>query len=273
MTGSMEYDTANEDRVLRIGHRTHVGLHREQNEDSFFADPSRGIVIIADGMGGHRGGEVASALAADTAGSSILKMLTRSGPDANVEDILRDSIQIANERVFEAAREKPELEGMGTTIVVLVLNGNRAHVAHVGDSRCYLMRDGELRRLTEDHTVLADMVRRGEIEESQSGARFFGNQITRALGIRPSVKADMATLEGRCGDRFLLCSDGLTAMVTDDQIREILGPGHDDLQSTSDRLVELANDLGGHDNTTVAICSVCCPSRANGSTTMKTEDI
>jgi PPM family protein phosphatase len=226
---------------LRIGASTHVGRVREGNEDSYMADEP--LIAVADGMGGHQGGEVASKLALDT---------LRKATDGVA---LEQAVQDANRAVFERAGRDPALAGMGTTLTAFLVDGDTLRLAHVGDSRAYLLRDGELQRITTDHTVVEGLVEKGELTPHEASIHPQRSILTRAIGVDGEVQVDQASIQPGPGDRLLLCSDGLTGMIEEDDIQRIL-EGHEDPQAAADALVEAANEAGGQDNITAVIIDV-----------------
>ncbi|HYH27872.1 MAG TPA: Stp1/IreP family PP2C-type Ser/Thr phosphatase [Actinomycetota bacterium] len=234
---------------VRAGAATDVGRVRERNEDSFLAkDP---LFAVADGLGGHQGGDVASRTALET-----LEREARPGEgEDGLPDRLHDGVLSANRAVFERAAGDPGLAGMGTTITALAAGTGRFYLAHVGDSRAYLLRDGELRPLTEDHTLVRKMVKEGRLTVEEAEVHPQRSVLTRALGIEDEIEVDQATVEIAQGDRILICSDGLTGMVDEETIREILEGGSDPDRASA-RLVEAANEAGGQDNITVVVVDV-----------------
>ena len=226
---------------------THQGRIRERNEDSVYPEASGAghgpmIAGVADGMGGHVAGNIASTLA--------LKVATEQDADADVE--IADRLLAGNEAIRERVREEPNLAGMGTTMTLgLFHEDGTATIGHVGDSRCYLMRNGDLEQITADHTVVADLVSLGHIKAEDVDKHPQRHLLTRSLGLGPVV-VDTETLGLQPGDRVLFCSDGLTSMIGDRAIEEILGAGSD-LEATVWTLIEAANAAGGVDNITVAI--------------------
>ncbi len=222
---------------------TDVGRVRDGNEDDFLDQANRlGLVAVADGMGGHRAGEVASATALEA-----LRAGVASGQQ------LPDAIEGANEAVLEKSESDQELHGMGTTLTAGML-GTDGHlvVGHVGDSRAYLVRDGELTQITDDHSLVEEMVRGGELTPEQAEVHPQRSIITRALGIDPRVDVDVYPIELRPGDRILFCSDGLTTMVRQDEMASILAREHD-AKRAAQLLVDAANAAGGEDNVTAVI--------------------
>ena len=225
---------------VRVGAATDIGQVREGNEDSYLLlEP---LFAVADGIGGHRGGEVASNLAIDT-----VRELFLAG-----EGSLTEQVERANRVVYERSSTDREVQGMGTTLTAALVEGSRIRVAHVGDSRAYVFRDGRLHMLTKDHTLVAKMVEDGEITAAEAETHPHRSIVTRALGVESTVEVDEGVLEMRPGDRLLLCSDGLTGMVDRDGIERILRDTPDP-QAAVERLIRAANDAGGVDNITAVL--------------------
>ncbi len=228
--------------------RTEVGRVRDHNEDSVWptTDGSTDEVLavaVADGMGGHAGGEVASATALDTA-------MTVSG-----EPAMR--VVAANLAVVDAARQRPRLAGMGTTLTLALLDPDGdLDIGHVGDSRAYLLRAGTLQQLTRDHSYVADLIAAGKLTPEEAETHPYRSVLTRAIGLDPTVEVDSYGIVLQSGDRILLCSDGLTSMVSDGPISEILSREDSPPAATADALVTAANDAGGIDNITVIVIDV-----------------
>jgi PPM family protein phosphatase len=222
---------------------TDVGRVRDGNEDDYIDQADRlGLVAVADGMGGHRGGEVASATALEALRAAVANGQT-----------LRDAIEGANDAVLEKSASDQELHGMGTTLTAGMLGSDGyLTVGHVGDSRAYLVRDGELTQITNDHSLVEEMVRGGELTPEQAEVHPQRSIITRALGIDPQVEVDEYPIDLQPGDRILLCSDGLTTMVRPDEIANILNREHDPKRAAQ-LLVDAANEAGGEDNVTAVI--------------------
>lgn len=225
---------------IEVGSALDIGRVREKNDDSIMVDPP--LYIVADGMGGHRGGDIASRLALET-----IEELA-----AAARGTLPDQIRRANRAVWDRSVEDERLAGMGTTLTAARVDGASASIAHVGDSRAYLLREGKLRQLTTDHTLVARMVKSGEITEAEADVHPHKNVLTRALGTDEEVEVDEDTVALLDGDRLLLCSDGLTGMVTEDQIQAIL-ENSEQPQQAADRLVKAANRAGGIDNISVVV--------------------
>ncbi len=230
---------------MRYAALTDVGKKRSLNEDSYIANGS--IFAVADGMGGHRSGEVASAMALD----ALRFGLSKRSKDP-FEDKLIEAIKRANKKVYEKALKDIDVRGMGTTITVAVPNEDKLYIGHVGDSRLYLLRDGKLRQLTDDHSLVAQMVQKGHLKPEEAELHPQRSIITRAVGSEKDVQVDLIVEEVLPGDRFLLCTDGLNAMLSDEKIAEILRD-KDDLDAACRELVDWANDRGGNDNITVIL--------------------
>jgi PPM family protein phosphatase len=218
---------------------TDTGRKRRHNEDVYVVDPP--IFAIADGMGGANAGEVAAALAADAL----------RGEGGSGEEAVVDLIQEANRRVYEQAAEDAAKSGMGTTMTVALLEDGRVRIGHVGDSRAYLIRDGELSQLTDDHSLVGELVRSGKLTPEDAETHPQRSVITRVLGTDPEVDVDTITIETRSGDLFLLCSDGLYSMVGNDRILELVERNRRNLDAAAKALVAAANKGGGDDNITV----------------------
>ena len=234
---------------IEIASLTHVGLVRTKNQDAcgeFQNEQGVVLLVVADGMGGHRGGEVASAAAIEVIGKHF---------DQGVDEpaaFLTRAFQAANDRILELANNDPKLAHMGTTGVgVLLLPDGSAWVANVGDSRAYLLRDGTLQRLSDDHSWVAEQVRAGRLTEEEAEKHPRRNVLARCLGIQPAVEVDVERLDTRPGDQFMLCSDGLWGQVAPSRIVDVLTS--EGLGAATQRLIELANDGGGQDNATVQI--------------------
>jgi serine/threonine protein phosphatase PrpC len=224
-----------------VGVITDTGRKRRRNEDAYVCEPP--LFAIADGMGGAQAGEVASRLAAAA--------LRESGADAGGEHRIYDLIQEANRRVYARSSTDPNTSGMGTTITVaLVENGNVAF-GHVGDSRAYLIRDGRMEQVTEDHSLVNELMKSGKLSREEAETHPQRSVITRALGTDPDVDADTFTIEAQAGDVFLLCSDGLTDMVGEREIQELVERNRENLDAALKSLVKAANRGGGEDNITV----------------------
>jgi len=230
---------------LEVGAATDTGRVRDHNEDGYLVDHVVGLFAVADGMGGHRGGEVASAAALEA-----LRIAFVAGAPVD------EAVGVANDAVHEQSVAYPNLRGMGTTLTAGSFD-DEGHLVlgHVGDSRAYLARDGDLERVTTDHSLVEELIQAGELtpEEAERDPR--RSMITRALGLEPGVVVDVITVDLRAGDRLVLCSDGLTTMVGEDEIASLLA-AEPDAASAATRLVDAANSAGGVDNITVVVVDV-----------------
>ena len=247
---------------VRCEARSDVGRKRKGNEDSLVADEARKLFVVADGMGGHAAGEVASRVAVDaicefvalTAGDE--EITWPFGLDDSISydgNRLKTAIRHANRRVLEATRERSEYEGMATTVAAVLVDGDVANIAHVGDSRIYLWSDGALQQLTSDHSWVNEQIQNGVISAEQARNHPLRNVVTRALGGRSELMVDVQARRVRPGELLLLCSDGLTTMVSDAEIQRILGAAGGDLALAAQGLVDAANEHGGEDNITVVL--------------------
>lgn len=223
---------------------THAGLVREQNEDTVSIDPREGLYILADGMGGHQAGEVASAMAA----SMMRELLQEEKPSLRR---LEQAFSRVNAAIFTRQQEEKELNGMGTTLTVIWEKDDHLLLGHVGDSRAYLFRQGILKQISEDHSVVGELLLSGAITAEEARMHPFRHVITRAIGTDPIVRVDTAELQCAPGDQWLLCSDGLTDMATDEDIADVLRfcPIEDRAQA----LIDLALQGGGGDNVSVIV--------------------
>jgi PPM family protein phosphatase len=230
-------------RIVEQAGRTDVGRQRSANEDSLIVRPP--LFAVADGMGGAKAGEVASAVAVEA-----VETASESGEpaEAQLAGIVRD----ANRRIYDLAVADESRRGMGTTLTLAKVHDGEVSLAHVGDSRAYRMRDGELSQLTRDHSLVAELERSGQITPEAAEHHPQRSIITRALGPEPDVEVDTYTLAGRDGDLFLICSDGLTSMISDEEVTSILRSA-DSLDAAADALVRAANQSGGKDNITVIL--------------------
>jgi serine/threonine protein phosphatase PrpC len=240
---------------------THVGMKREHNEDSLLIMPEEDLFVVADGMGGHASGEIASKLAVDT----IKAFFRDTGQDEDItwpfrtgleEDPdgnrLVTAIKLANQRIHEASSSQMQLRGMGTTVVAIYCSADRLYVAHVGDSRCYRFREGKLEGITEDHSLLNDFRRSLQLTPEEERNFPHKNIIVRALGMKSTVDVDLQVLSPQQGDVYVLCSDGLTGEVEDDEMQSVLATDAS-LANACRTLVQMANENGGKDNITVVL--------------------
>ena len=237
---------------------TDVGLKRGHNEDNFQINEELNLFVVADGMGGHAGGEYASAIAVNTV-EEIVSSMAVGGDEVDdpielTRQKLTHAIRLSGRRIFEKAREQTEFHGMGTTVVVVLVENGNAFVAHVGDSRVYLLRDGAIEQVTEDHSLIAEKIRHGLITPEEAKNHRMRNVITRSLGYQEDVEVDLTVRAIRRGDQYLLCSDGLSGHVEDEEMANLLLSNSP--QNAARKLVVLACDRGGDDNITTVIARV-----------------
>jgi PPM family protein phosphatase len=249
---------------IRFSGETNIGLKRAHNEDSFFLPDNERVAIVADGMGGHASGEVASKMAVDTVAEHFRNTVDDAeltwpykldGADKYDANRLQVGIKLANLRIYDKAQRDENCHGMGTTIVAAVFLDDKAVVGHVGDSRVYRMRDGQLTQLTEDHSLLNDYIRMKRLSSEEVGKFPHKNVIVRALGMKESVQVDLLADPFRLGDVYLLCSDGLSGMVDDPGLAYILAD-EQDLDTACERMIHTANRNGGQDNITCVLARV-----------------
>ena len=233
--------------VTQLGYGTDTGKKRRRNEDDYVVEPP--LFAIADGMGGAQAGELASSLAAGAVRED-------EGAAGSGERRVAELIQEANRRVYERSSQDAAASGMGTTMTVALAGDGNVAFGHVGDSRAYLIRDGKLEQLTEDHSLVAELVRSGKLSPEEAETHPQRSVITRALGTDPDVDVDTFSIEALPGDLFMLCSDGLTSMVEDQVILACIEKNRDDLQATAKALIRAANKGGGEDNITVVFFEI-----------------
>jgi PPM family protein phosphatase len=247
--------------------KTDTGRVREHNEDTIASDVDVGLLVLADGMGGYNAGEVASGIAVKTITNLVreglaredLASIDRSTGLTRPSIVLRDAITRANKIIYQTARSQAECEGMGTTVVAALFYDNRISIAHVGDSRLYRQRGSEIAQVTMDHSLLQELVDRGfySPEEAQRAAN--KNYVTRALGVEPQVEVEVQEQPVDKGDVFILCSDGLSDMVEDEDIRLTISTFGANLDTVAKQLIQLANENGGRDNVSVVLAQAVEP--------------
>jgi protein phosphatase len=257
-------------QALEIAGKTDVGCVRKNNEDNLVVDADLGLLVVADGMGGHNSGEVASELATSTIRDFARKMIggpknmVPEGGDASLSvrgRQLEYFVRTANTMIYEKGRAFPKDAGMGTTVVAALADDKSLTVAHVGDSRLYLFRNGRLMQLTEDHSLVTEQVKRGQLTSDEASHSNLQNILTRALGAEAEVKVDVADHPLMPGDLLLLASDGLSKMVSDDEVAKVLAAARSALEAV-DALIEMSRKRGGVDNITVICARV--PAKGGG---------
>lgn len=243
------------ENALDIAVCTDPGIIRSHNEDAVFADARLGLAILADGMGGYNAGEVASTMATGFIQTELSRWLREAGDqasDAEVRRAMDICVDNANRAIFNAANTNPQYAGMGTTLVVAVFRDKRLMLGHVGDSRGYRLRGGRLQQLTRDHSLLQEQIDAGLITPEQAAFSANKNLVTRAVGVEDTVLLETHQHEVLPGDLYLLCSDGLSDMLDDTSIAQVL-QAHDVLESRVQALIDAANDAGGKDNISVVL--------------------
>ena len=243
--------------------QTDVGLARDHNEDAISWDFQRGLVMLADGMGGHNAGDVASRMCLEKLDTILATALDKSlgnirpnKGSSREATLVRRAINKANTAVYENSLDNQERKGMGTTLVAMLFYDNRVVVAHVGDSRVYRLRSNKLEQITADHSLVRELLEKGAISEEEAIDNPYSHVITRAVGIRPRVPVEINEYDVLSGDTFLLCSDGLTDRVSDKEIEETLVAAEGFWERAAQRLIDLANNAGGHDNISVVLAGV-----------------
>jgi protein phosphatase len=244
-------------RFIEIAALSDAGSVRQFNEDSIAADPEIGLAVLADGMGGHRAGEIASRMAAEMVFHGLQADVAEFGSNAlSPLQALDKSINRANSAIFEAARAEPGYNGMGTTLAVTLFHDNRVALGHIGDSRIYRLRDGQLGLLTRDDSLLREEIDSGWISAAEAAASHNRSLVTRALGIEPTARPHLTQDDARCGDVYLLCSDGLHDLVDEADIELIVEGLKSNLPLAAGHLVQAAKDNGGFDNVSVILARI-----------------
>ncbi len=253
--------------TLEIVRLTDVGQRRDHNEDAVASDSEMGLVVLADGMGGYKAGEVASEIAVLTIVAELKEAMQSLQPgeiDAatgmQAESlILKEAVAKANESIYNVSQTQPQCAGMGTTLVVGLFTNNKIIVGHIGDSRMYRLRGEELIQVTEDHSLLQEQIKSGLITPEQAKLSHNKNLVTRALGIDPAVELEIHEYDTEVGDIYMLCSDGLSDLVEDEDIQLTLASLGSNLELAASQLIQMANDNGGKDNISVILARVLKP--------------
>lgn len=246
---------------FEVANASDVGCLRKYNEDSTLSNTAMGLLVLADGMGGHNAGELASAMAVTNIYDFITLGFDESESVADQEEdgcsqLVHDAVHDANLKIYTAGQEDKLYKGMGTTVVVALLKSDSLYVSHVGDSRLYRIRDNNLQQLTQDHSLFQELIDRGIFTYKEALRSVPKNFVTKALGLNADVESDVTKITINVGDIYLLCSDGLTDIVADEDIHLILSQYNDDLMQVANKLVEIAKKNGGYDNISVVLAKV-----------------
>jgi protein phosphatase len=249
---------------IQVVSETDTGRVREHNEDAAAADMDTGLIVLADGMGGYNAGEVAAELAIKTISKLVRDGIERAGRGEQDREsglmrqsiVLRDAVRRANKIIWQTAQTQPQCQGMGTTLVAVLFYDDRVSIAHVGDSRVYRQRNGQLEQLTLDHSLLQELVDRGFYSMEEASRSTNKNYVTRALGVEATVDVEIQEEDVLPDDIYVLCSDGLSDMVEDEDIHLTITTFNANLQTVAEQLVDLANENGGRDNITVTLARV-----------------
>ncbi len=259
-------------KILLHG-QTDIGSVRDHNEDAIAIDDNIALAILADGMGGHLGGEMASAITVSTIKDIVIEKITspsfgkanKTTIYSSESQLIHDAITQANSKVIESAEANPQYHGMGTTVVVVMFYNNRFTVAHVGDSRLYRLRNGEFKQITRDHSLMQELIERGFYTPEQARDSLNKNLVTRAIGTDPEVNIDIQEDSTMVDDIYLICSDGVNDMLEDDLIASILIENNADLEKAAAEIIRLANEHGGKDNISVILAKPIKPFPAKNS--------
>lgn len=263
MGDSMSTSFPMDGKRVRFSGDTNVGMKRDHNEDSYLLVPDVSLFIVADGMGGHAGGEMASGISVRTVEREVRKRTNLVDPNVThegaierspVAKLLSDALREACNAVFQKSQQVRELQGMGTTTTSILFHDRHAFVAHVGDSRAYLIREGRILQLSEDHSLVNEQLKAGLITEAQARQSRFKNIITRSVGFDADVEVDMIAVEVKAGDAYMMCSDGLCNLVTDPEMCDVISDNF--LHRVPEILIDMANSRGGDDNCTVVVAYV-----------------
>ena len=247
--------------IIEVANISDTGLKRPHNEDSAVTDTALGLAVVADGMGGYKAGEVASAIAAQLILNEVRAGVANGDANTKIGGaglsratmVIRDAVAKANAEVFRTAQEVPQCQGMGTTVVVVFYHGDKVSIAHVGDSRVYRLRGNQFKQITRDHSLIQELIDRGFFTPEEAAENTPKNLVTRALGIEQSVEVDVQEQDLQAGEIYLLCSDGLNDMVDDEEIHLTLSKYSANLVEAATELVRLANQNGGKDNVSVVL--------------------
>lgn len=249
--------------AIKVVRLTDVGMLRDHNEDAIASDLSIGLLVLADGMGGYKAGEVASEIAVLMVAAEITELmqdkssLVKVVPDLLLEShMLMDAVAKTNAVIYQISQDQPQCAGMGTTLVASIFTDNKLVVGHIGDSRMYRLRGETLTQLTEDHSVIQEQINAGLLTREQALLSNHKNLVTRALGVDPEVELELQEFEVEVGDIYLLCSDGLTDLVNDTELTKVLLEANGNISSAANKLIRVANENGGTDNISVIIAKI-----------------
>jgi len=241
---------------LKAAGLSHVGMKRNQNQDSFMLAPELGLFIVADGMGGHKGGQIASLMAVTTIIDFLRDHVSKNGGIADARATLTQALEHANQAIQKKGQTEVDLAGMGTTATALLFHGGKLFIAHVGDSRSYLVHPNRIWQITRDHSLVQEKLRAGLITREQMKSDQNKNVITRSVGFEPEVDVDLYEIDPHPGDVFVVCSDGLSGMISDSIIREVVEKrvfSQNSVEKAAKELIEKANLQGGDDNVTAVV--------------------
>ena len=262
----------NVSNAITVVRQTHTGLLREHNEDAIASDRSIGLLLLADGMGGYKAGEVASEIAVLMIAAELTEAMRHPIRYNNLSagvlpeaKMMLDAVKKTNATIYQISLNEPQCAGMGTTLVVAIFTSNQLVVGHIGDSRLYRFRDRALTQLTEDHSLIQEQINAGLISLAQAESSTKKNLVTRALGVDETVELELQVVDVLVGDVYLLCSDGLSDLVKDATIAKILDDANDDMTLAANQLIDTANNHGGYDNISVIIAQVNKPFTAKKS--------
>lgn len=246
---------------FNVALKTDIGRRRQKNQDSSGVYPELGLFVVSDGMGGHKGGEIASATAVQVIHQIVQAQIAHASPSSHtaLDEILLDAIETANDTIYETSHMDLTLQGMGTTTTALLIQDNLLTIGQVGDSRCYFIRPSAIWQLTRDHSLVQEKVRAGILTREQARSDRLKNVITRSVGFEPIVNVELFHMMIQPGDCFLICSDGLSGLVPESETLEIITHelfNNNDIHKTVEKLVETANTNGGDDNITAILLQV-----------------
>lgn len=250
-------------KAINVARLTDVGMHRDHNEDAVASDLSIGLLLLADGMGGYKAGEVASEIAVLMIAAEVTEAMQSKAALKNAEsslmpesNFMMEAVRKTNAAIYHISKHQPQCAGMGTTLVASIFANNKLTVGHIGDSRMYCLRKNVLTQLTEDHSLIQEQINEGLITPAQAKNASHKNLVTRALGIDPCVELELKEFDVEVGDIYLMCSDGLSDLVEDSEIAKILIEANGSITLAAKKLIKTANDCGGSDNISVVVAAI-----------------